>query len=78
MRDSLRLDAAQYQKIIDLNIEIQSKKMDARQKFAGKDSLMQVNVQRAEDSRNELYKSVLTEEQYMAFLKQKRMLLKVN
>jgi hypothetical protein len=53
-------------------------KLNVQKQFAGKDSLMQKQMQIEENNRDVVYKSVLTEQQYLEYLKNKKDLLQVN
>jgi hypothetical protein len=78
MKGTLLLTEDQIAKIITLNEHIHRMKLNVQKQFAGKDSLMQKQMQIEENNRDVVYKSVLTEQQYLEYLKNKKDLLQVN
>jgi Spy/CpxP family protein refolding chaperone len=78
MKDSLSLDKKQEQQIYDINVQIADQKAALRKQYPiGSDSL-RINTQRVENTRDEKYKTVLTERQYMFYQQKKRNLINNN
>jgi hypothetical protein len=73
MRDSLSLTTFQTNAIYGINIQISAKKQEVRQQFSNQDSI-RIKTQAIENTRDDLYLPVLSEQQY-ALYKQKKSVL---
>ncbi len=74
MKDSLRLNPEQKNRIYEMNMNIHDQKMDVRKKYAHADSIRRY-TQRIENTRDSLYRQVLTKEQYLLYKEKKRFLV---
>ena len=77
MKDSLTLNSDQEQQAYDANMQLHSLKMQARQHYANTDSLG-VHIQRIENTRDSLYHSFLTANQYLLYRHKKKNLVNNN
>lgn len=77
MADSLGLTNQQRAKIFSINMDLSKKKKEARKKSTDRTVVGQ-ELQQIEGTRNAMYKTVLTQEQYMLYLQKKRNLVNNN
>lgn len=77
MKDSLSLSTEQKNRIYSINLQLHTQKQNYRQQYSNADSL-QYHIQRVESSRDSLYKSVLTSDQYLLYRQKKRNLINNN
>jgi hypothetical protein len=77
MKDSLSLSDEQKALIYNINIKLSNEKLAVRQSYAHSDSL-QIKMQRVENTRDSLYKEVLTAPQLELYKKKKRNLVNNN
>lgn len=77
MKDSLGLSTAQRDQVNTLNLQISNQKQNVRSRFANRDSIT-VGLQKVENGRDSLYKTVLTEQQYIIYRQKKRTLIAAN
>jgi hypothetical protein len=77
MKDSLSLSSSQKQQLYSINMQLHSNKLLVRQQYAGSDSLI-INLQKVENTRDSLYKPVLTQQQYDLYRQKKRSLVSNN
>lgn len=77
MADSLGLTKQQRAKLFSINMEIARKKTEARKKSTDR-TVVQKELQKIENSRDSLYKQVLTIEQHSSYLKRKRNVINNN
>ncbi|HYF33138.1 MAG TPA: hypothetical protein VD993_18565 [Chitinophagaceae bacterium] len=77
MKDSLNLNDVQKLLIYQINLQLHEAKMLKRQLYAGTDSLG-IHVQRVENTRDSLYRTVLNEEKYLLYKEKKRVLVSNN
>jgi hypothetical protein len=77
MADSLSLTNQQRAKLFAINMELSKKKKEARKKSTDRTVVGQ-ELQQIEGTRNAMYKTVLTEEQYGLYLQKKRNLVNNN
>jgi uncharacterized coiled-coil protein SlyX len=77
MKDSLSLTAQQQSLIYTLNLELAQRKSAVRQQTSQSDTL-RMNIQKIENSRDSLYKTILTNEQYLLYRQKKRNLVNNN
>jgi hypothetical protein len=78
MKDSLNLSGKEYQAIMKINKEISEQKLQLRKKFPNNmDSLIR-NTQRIENTRDTLYKAILSKQQFSTYLTKKRNLIRNN
>jgi hypothetical protein len=77
MKDSLSLSSEQKGQLYTINIQLSNQKASVRQQYAGTDSL-QLKMQRVENTRDSLYRSVLGEEKYLLYRQKKRNLVNNN
>jgi hypothetical protein len=74
MKDSLSLTIAQRSQLYQINLQLTNDKLNVRKVYQQQDSL-QKYMQRIENSRDSLYKSVLNESQFMIYKRRKIQLL---
>lgn len=74
MKDSLGLNDAQRSEIFSINMELHRQKSEARSESNDRD-IVGKNLQKIEGKRNNLYKNVLTTEQFALYFKKKRDLI---
>ncbi|MFT3823037.1 MAG: hypothetical protein QM731_03920 [Chitinophagaceae bacterium] len=77
MKDSLSLTTEQMQSIYTINMQLHQQKMAARQQYAGNPSLGNY-IQKIENTRDSLYRPVLTDEKYQLYKSKKRNLVSNN
>lgn len=77
MKDSLSLTTSQQQQLYAINIQLHEQKMTARQQ-GGNPNVIGVNIQRIENSRDSLYKPVLTDQQFVLYRQKKKYLISNN
>lgn len=77
MADSLQLTNQQRAKIFAINMDLSKKKKDARKKSTDRVVVGQ-ELQQIEGTRNAMYKTVLTAEQYNLYLQKKQNLVNNN
>jgi hypothetical protein len=77
MKDTLNLTAIQKAQLYDINLQLHEMKMSKRQQYSGSDSL-RFQVQRVENTRDSLYRPVLTNSQYELYLQRKNNLINSN
>ena len=75
MKDSLSLTEEQRIALVTINMQINQSKAAVWQQYST-DSLIQVNLQLIENTRDSLYLPVLTTQQHQLYLFKKRTLLK--
>jgi peptidoglycan hydrolase CwlO-like protein len=74
MKDSLSLTEEQRTQLYQLNLQLHEAKMGKRQLYTDIDSL-QIHIQRVENTRDSLYRAVLTSEQHVLYLQKKTKLI---
>ena len=74
MKDSLGLTEGQRVQLYQLNLQLHEIKSGKRQLYTGTDSL-QIHIQWVENTRDSLYRSVLTQEQHVLYLQKKTNLI---
>lgn len=77
MKDSLNLTNQQRAKIFAINMELHKQKKEARDKSQDR-TVVGKELQRIESGRDEMYKPILTEEQYVLYQKKKRFIVTSN
>ena len=77
MKDSLQLSTSQRNSVHDINLQINLLKQDVRSRFTNRDSLT-IHIQKIENSRDSLYKPVLTGQQFNQYKQKKRFLITAN
>lgn len=78
MKDTLGLNTVQQDSIYAINMRLQEQKSDARVRYTGTDSL-QYHIQRIENSRDSLYKRIITDDtKYNLYKQKKRYLISNN
>ena len=77
MADSLKLTSAQENKVYNINLGLHTQEMDTRKKYTSRDSLA-VHFQKIENSRDAMYRAVLTNNQYELYMSKKIELLNNN
>lgn len=77
MKDSLSLSDAQKTKLYDINILLHRQKTNMRQLYAGSDS-MGYYIQKTENKRDSLYRSVLSDDKYRLYKEKKATLVSSN
>lgn len=77
MADSLGLNKQQRAKLFAINMELARKKAEARKKSTDR-AVVQKQLQLIENSRDSLYKQVLTVDQHNSYLKKKRNVINNN
>ena len=78
MKDTLLLSEAQKVQVFTINMQLHQQKQTAWQQYGATDSLLTIHEQRIENSRDSLYKTVLTDGQFRAYRDKKRMLVSNN
>jgi hypothetical protein len=74
MKDSLSLSETQKTQIYNLNMQLHDQKMSVRQQYAG-NNLLTEKIQQVENTRDSLYTSVLSEQQFNLYRQKKRTIL---
>ena len=77
MKDSLNLTNQQENAILQINLQLNTKKYLVRQQYAASDSLRRF-LQKTENSRDSLYKKVLPAQSYNLYLIKKKNMLNIN
>lgn len=77
MKDSLSLTATQKDSLYNINLLLHSRKAAAWQQYADSDSL-QIVIQRIENTRDSLYRPILTSSQFDVYRVKKRNLVNNN
>jgi hypothetical protein len=77
MADSLGLTNQQRANLFAINMELSKKKKEARKKSTDR-AIVGQELQKIEGTRNGMYKTVLTQEQYSLYLQKKRNLVNNN
>jgi uncharacterized protein YxeA len=78
MKDTLSLTETQKGQVYTINMQLYQQKETAWQQYGQSDSLVTVHVQRIENTRDSLYKAVLTAPQYILYRDKKRKLVNNN
>src|SRR5690242_18526872 len=71
MKDSLSLTDSLASLIYSINIQLHNQKSDAWQQYNYSDSLINIHLQTIENTRDSLYRNVLTEEKYLLYKSKK-------
>ncbi len=74
MKDSLQLTNQQQAKIFTINMDLQKEKEKARKKSPDR-AVIGKELQQIENSRDNLYKAILTEQQFTLYKQKKRSLV---
>ena len=77
MKDSLSLKAKQKEEVFQVNMQLHNLKMNARELYKDFD-LAETKIQKIEDSRDGLYKKILSSEQFALYLQKKGKLISNN
>jgi len=77
MKDSLGLSQQKKTQIYNINLQLYDLKTQARQQYANTASLGRL-ILRVENSRDSMYRNVLTSNQYSLYLQKKRYLVNNN
>ena len=77
MKDSLNLTNQQENAILQINLQLNTQKYLVRQQYAVPDSIRRY-LQKAENRRDSLYKSVLPIQSYNLYLSKKKNMLNIN
>ncbi|MGN6264723.1 MAG: hypothetical protein ACTHM5_03570 [Ginsengibacter sp.] len=77
MQDSLSLTTAQKDQVLNINLQLHSEKNLIRAQYSNRDSVG-IKIQRIENTRDSLYKAVLTENQFTLYKLKKRNLVTAN
>jgi hypothetical protein len=78
LKDSLQLTQSQKDQLYAVNMQLLYQKKGVWQQHQHNDSLIQVNLQRVENTRDTLYHPILTPEQYQLYRSKKRYLMRNN
>lgn len=78
MKDTLSLSATQQQQVFAINMQLHNQKNAIRNQYPGNDSLIKVSVQRIENKRDSLYRSIIGETNYIIYRQKKRNLVNNN
>jgi hypothetical protein len=78
MKDSLSISDEQKTWVYNINMQISAQKATVWQQYNGSDSLIRLNLQRIEISRDSLYRPVLSEMQFQLYMEKKQALLNNN
>jgi hypothetical protein len=78
MKDTLGLTAAQKNQIYDVNMDLHNQKQAARTTHAGNPTAMSTAIQNIEKTRDDLYKPILTDAEFLAYKQKKRVLISNN
>lgn len=74
MKDTLNLSDAQKVQVYDINIRLHDQKTALRNQYAG-NSLLNTKIQSVENTRDSLYRTVLTQAQFLLYSQKKRTLM---
>lgn len=77
MKDSLDLTGNQRNQIYDMNMNLHYQKAAVRQQYTNPDSLRRY-IQRVENKRDSLYRTILPENKYQLYKQKKRNLVSAN
>ena len=77
MKDSLSITDQQKNQVYELNMNLFAQKKIIWQTYTSRDSV-QVHIQALEDTRDGLYRAILTDSQYALFLQKRHNLLNNN
>ncbi|MBS1578290.1 MAG: hypothetical protein JST29_01465 [Bacteroidetes bacterium] len=77
MKDTLSLSDAQKTQLYNINMQLHQQKMNVRQQYQGSDYLT-YNIQRVENTRDSLYRTVLADDKYLLYKQKKRTLVSNN
>ncbi len=77
MKDSLSLNNHLRDQIYNINLQLHNQKATVRQQYAVQDSV-RIHVQRIENTRDSLYKGVLSSEKFLLYKLKKRNLVSMN
>ena len=77
MKDTLGLTEIQKDSLYVINMQIGDHKADARRQYTAPD-LLRTTIQQVENTRDSLYRRVLTEQQYALYRQKKRNLVNNN
>ena len=77
MSDSLSLSSAQKSQLFQINLDLQSRKHLVWQQNSNIDSI-QVHLQKIENTRDSLYRPVLTDDQFLIYSQKKKNLVNNN
>ena len=77
MKDSLQLSVQQQAQVYQVSLQLHTAKMSKWQQYAGTDSL-RIQIQRVENTRDSLYRPVLSQQQYELYLAKKGNLINNN
>jgi hypothetical protein len=77
MKDSLQLSTEQKEQLYQVNIQLSAAKLSKRQQYTNTDSLRR-HIQRIENTRDSLYRPVLSQQQYELYLSKKRNFINNN
>lgn len=78
MKDTLSLSEAQKEQVLTINKQLHQQKQAIWQQHNQGDSLITVHIQRIENTRDSLYKAILTDEQFKIYRVKKRKLVNNN
>lgn len=78
MKDSLSLTETQKGQLYDINMQLQNEKAAARQQYSSNTDAVRLQLQRIENTRDSLYRPVLSEQQYILYRQKKRNLVTNN
>ena len=76
-KDSLQLSPEQREKIFSVNMQLHNLKQEARNQWQSRDSVSRA-LQRIENTRDSLYRPILTRQQFELYRQKKRILISVN
>lgn len=77
MKDSLLLSEDQKTQIYNINLNLNNHKMLVRQQQISSDSL-RLKIQQVENTRDSLYRPILTEQQFLLYREKKKSLINNN
>jgi hypothetical protein len=77
MKDSLMLTMNQRNQIFSINVMLQNEKSSIRQLINSSDTI-RIKIQLIENSRDSLYNTILSSQQYLLYREKKRNLIKNN
>lgn len=77
MRDSLQLSDVQHRQVYAVNLALHQQKHNVRNKWQNRDSV-RLALQRVENTRDSLYKTTLSAQQFELYRQKKRLLISAN
>lgn len=77
MKDTLALTDIQKGQVYDINIRLHEQKTAMRNQYAG-NAVLNAKIQAVENTRDSLYRVVLTENQFILYSQKKRALMSVH